>query len=75
MAVHPATDGDFGSKYRTEGNVGRGPLALGNCARRGSPVPSIHATALFVVPKSRPTQKADMQMRILDQERLFACAR
>src|SRR5437867_693868 len=45
-------------KYRTEGNVGRGPLAVGKTTSRGGPAASASATALFVVPKSRPTQRA-----------------
>src|SRR6185295_1708862 len=48
----------LGSKYRTEGNVGRGPAAVGKTASRGGPEASASATALFVVPKSRPIQRA-----------------
>src|SRR5436305_89332 len=46
-----------GSKYSTEGNVVRGPASVGNAASRGGPEASAIATALLVVPKSRPTQR------------------
>src|SRR5262245_31382972 len=44
-------------KYRTDGNVGRGLVAVGKSASRGGPEASPSATALFVVPKSMPIQR------------------
>src|SRR4051794_2490983 len=70
IASDPATDGFFGSKYNTDGKVGRGPCAVGNWARWGEPAESTKATALFVVPKSTPTQEVGVcTIRPLNHER------
>src|SRR6202022_4180700 len=68
MAADPASERGCraaletrGSKYRTDGNVWRGPSAVANVARCGGRDPSMKATALLVVPKSRPSQRGALK--------------